>query len=130
MAGVKGSVLIIDDDVDIRETITLILEEEGYKVTNAANGQAALAALRDGPRPELILLDLMMPVIDGIEFRTLEEQEPGLAAIPVVVITASGNAKDRAKTLRVDGIIQKPISLDTLLEVVERCTTKKAEPSA
>jgi CheY-like chemotaxis protein len=116
------SVLIVDDDVDIRETITLVLEDEGYAVVSAANGEEALHYLRSGAvvLPELILLDLMMPVMDGLEFRTEQQKDPKLATIPVVVITASGNAKERALSMRANAMIQKPIALDTLLATVEK----------
>lgn len=84
-ATTRKIVLIVDDDADIRETISFALEDEGYEVASAANGADAL-----------------------------------LAAIPVLVITASGNAKEQAKVLTVEGIIKKPIALHTLLETVRR----------
>jgi CheY-like chemotaxis protein len=125
------SVLIVDDDDDIRETITVVLEDEGYSVASAANGEEALQYLRADATelPQLILLDLMMPVMDGIEFRAEQQKDPALATIPVVVITASGNAKERAKTMRVTAMIQKPIALDTLLATIEMCTSATKDPS-
>jgi CheY-like chemotaxis protein len=124
------SVLIVDDDIDIRETITLILEDEGYVVASAANGEEALHYLRAHAQalPHLILLDLMMPVMDGLEFRAEQQKDPKLATIPVVVITASGNAKERAKSMRANAMIQKPIALDTLLETIEKCIDGANEP--
>ncbi|MEO6419199.1 MAG: response regulator [Polyangiaceae bacterium] len=113
--------LIVDDDADIRETISLALEDEGYEVAAAANGADALRHLRTALRPpNLILLDLMMPVMDGIEFRTRQREDALFAGIPVLVITASGNAKEQVKLLAVDGIIKKPIALQTLLDTVRR----------
>jgi len=117
------SVLIVDDDVDIRETISLVLEDEGYAVASAANGEEALRYLRSHPSPSLILLDLMMPIMDGVEFRAEQQRDASLSSIPVIVITASGNARDRARSMQVEGMIQKPIALDALLETIERCTT-------
>ncbi len=114
-------VLIVDDDADIRETIGLALEDEGYEVASAANGADALRHLRAAARPpNRILLDLMMPVMDGVEFRTKQREDALLASIPVLVITASGNAKEQAKVLAVEGIIKKPIALETLLDTVRR----------
>jgi len=116
------SILIVDDDVDIRETISLILEDEGYAVASAANGEEALRYLRSHPSPSLILLDLMMPGMDGVEFRAEQQRDAQLSGIPVIVVTASGNARERARAMQVDGMIQKPIALDALLETIERCT--------
>jgi CheY-like chemotaxis protein len=113
-------VLVVDDDVDIRETLTLVLEDEGYAVASASNGEEALAWLRANVRPNVILLDLMMPVMDGQEFRAEQRNDPELAQIPVIVITASGNAKDRVRSMGVAGMIQKPLALDTLLTTVAR----------
>ncbi len=129
---VAKCVLIVDDDDDIRETITIVLEDEGYSVASAANGEEALAYLRAGTTslPQLILLDLMMPVMDGIEFRAEQQKDPRLAAIPVVVITASGNATARAKTMRANAMIQKPIALDTLLATIEMCASATNDPPA
>ena len=126
------SVLIVDDDIDIRETITVVLEDEGYLVVSAANGEEALKYLRAGVTalPQLILLDLMMPVMDGFEFRAEQQKDPALATIPVVVITASGSAKERAKSMRVDAMIQKPIALDTLLATIEMFTKDPPPRSA
>src|SRR3569832_407091 len=95
------SILIVDDDVDIRVTISLILEDEGYAVASAANGEEALRYLRSHPSPSLILLDLMMPGMDGVEFRAEQQRDAQLSGIPVVVVTASGNARERARAMQV-----------------------------
>lgn len=113
--------LIVDDDADIRETISLALEDEGYDVVSAVNGADALRHLRESKQaPHLILLDLMMPVMDGVEFRTKQREDTHLSGIPVIVITASGNAKEKTQALEVQEIIKKPIALHTLLETVRR----------
>ena len=88
-------ILLVDDDGDVRETIREALEEEGHRVTSAANGQEALSLLRDGKvRPDLILLDIMMPEMDGWAFRAEQRKHPELASIPVVVFTAYGSPRD------------------------------------
>ncbi|WXB20232.1 response regulator [Pendulispora albinea] len=126
-SGAQRSILVVDDDADIRETLSMILEDEGYTVACASNGREALTYLRelcargDNPPPNLILLDLMMPVMDGAEFCLHQRQDPRLAEIPVVIVTASGQAKEHASALHAKAFIYKPLALDTLLEKVEQC---------
>ncbi len=109
------SVLVVEDDHDIRETIQAALEMEGYAVTAAANGQQALDALPKMARPCLILLDLMMPVMNGWQFVEEMHKDITLATIPVVVVTAYA---ERADGIKVRTVIKKPINLDLLLHVV------------
>jgi CheY-like chemotaxis protein len=118
-------VLIIEDDLDIRDALGQILEEEGYSVATAANGREALQRLRSGPPPRLILLDLMMPVMNGWQFRAEQKQDPALAEIPVVVISADTNIRDKASQLGVNEYFRKPIEISGLLQTLERyCTTQ------
>jgi CheY-like chemotaxis protein len=112
----RRQILVVDDDPDIRDTLQLILSEEGYPVCTATNGNDALHWLRSAT-PRLILLDLMMPDMDGRQLLRVFEAHPSLAAIPVVVITASTVV---ATPPGAAGILQKPILLDQLLETVER----------
>jgi CheY-like chemotaxis protein len=110
-------VLLVEDDVDVREAVTDTLEDAGYRVIAARHGQEALEVLRNGgPRPCLILLDLMMPVMDGWQFRDLQSKDPELADIPVVALSAHGglHALGAADHLR------KPVQLRALMDVVER----------
>jgi CheY-like chemotaxis protein len=116
-------VLIVEDDPDIRETIAQILEEEGYEVRGASNGKQALDLLREGARPQLILLDLMMPIMDGWLFRTEQRQDPAIADIPVVVISADGNLRQQAAKIQANGYLRKPVGIETLLDTVERYVT-------
>ena len=116
-------ILVVDDDPDICETLRLILEDHGYLATTAANGEQALRYLRSGaPLPKLILLDLMMPLMNGWEFRGAQKKDPALAPIPVVVITASGAARERVGLLGVRDFLLKPIVLERLLETLASAT--------
>lgn len=115
------SILLVDDDADIRESIGEALEEEGYRVVAAENGKHALRLLRDdGLRPDLILLDIMMPEMDGWGFRSEQQKDPALAAIPVIVFTAYGTARDIARQLDAAGFLKKPLRLGELLAAIER----------
>lgn len=113
-------VMIVEDDTDIREALTQILEDEGYRVASAGNGLDAIGLLRGRERPCLILLDLMMPVMNGWQFRTEQQRDTALADIPVVIISADGAARRETVASGVQGFLQKPIELDELLEVVSR----------
>jgi CheY-like chemotaxis protein len=112
-------VLLIDDDTDIREAISQILEYEGYTVLAACNGREGFEIL-NSKRPSLILLDLMMPIMNGWEFKTQLNLKPELSNIPVVILSADGNINDRMDTTGVSGYLKKPIQLDTLLETVKK----------
>lgn len=111
-------VLIVDDDPDVRETLGEVLRDEGYATLAASHGAEALDQLRAGARPDVILLDLMMPVMDGWEFRARQRDEPAWAHIPVVVITASGHAAAQTAVLAPAAVLRKPISLEGLLAAV------------
>jgi len=115
-----GPVLVVDDDPDIRETISFLLESVGHEVVTAANGEEALLCLREGLAPCMILLDLMMPIMSGWQFRDEQRRDPALSAIPVVILTGAGNAAEHAATLGVTGYLEKPVPLDTLLSTVRR----------
>jgi CheY-like chemotaxis protein len=117
----SAHILLVEDDDDIRDLLSQVLAEEGYTVVGAANGLEALTYLRsDGQRPDLILLDLMMPVMDGWQFRAAQREDPQLAAIPVVLLTAVTEARSTAPTLRGLACVEKPVHLPRLLEVLER----------
>ncbi len=111
-------VLIVDDDDDIRSVIADILKGEGYSVSGAANGLEALASVR-ATKPDLILLDLMMPVMNGWQFREEQEKDPALAAIPVVVLSAQGPRQ--SARIKAEAYIPKPFEFETLVSTVERC---------
>ena len=111
-------ILVVDDCEATREILALILEAEGYAVTGAGNGLEALSYLQDGCRPCAILLDLMMPVMSGWEFLEQRTQDPKLAAIPVVVLSAVGDLAPDVNALGVAGCVTKPVQEDTLIDQV------------
>jgi CheY-like chemotaxis protein len=114
-----GRVLVVEDDEDIRESLAQVLRDEGYAVAAAANGREALAQLRsDEPRPDIILLDLMMPVMDGWQFRVAQQEDPQLAAIPVVILTALSDAKKATATWHGVPCLQKPVHLPQLFRAL------------
>jgi CheY-like chemotaxis protein len=121
LTGPGKSILVVEDDAATRDAVALVLEDEGYAVTGVANGQEALLHLRRTPPPNLILLDLMMPVMNGWEFRKQQTRDPALQAIPVVVISADRAVPQKAAALGAKDYLMKPIDLDKLLEAVQRC---------
>jgi CheY-like chemotaxis protein len=114
---VTHRVLIVEDDHDTREMLGHFLELEGYEVEKAANGREALDALRAADDASVILLDLVMPVMDGWQFRAGQRQDESLARIPVVVLTAAG-ARDRMPPIDADAWLAKPVDLDVLLDTL------------
>jgi CheY-like chemotaxis protein len=108
-------VLVVDDDDDIRENLVELLAGEGYEVTAAGDGRAALAEAGRS-RPDVILLDLMMPVMSGWQFREAQLGDPALAGVPVVVLSAM------AADLEVEASLPKPFLVDDLLRLLERLT--------
>jgi CheY-like chemotaxis protein len=118
--GHERSILIVEDDLDVREALTQVLEFEGYSVVGATNGREALDRLRAGALPSLILLDLMMPVMDGLQFRAAQMRDPSLAHIPVVVISADGKVDQKVASLGVAGYMKKPLDVDSLLALIAR----------
>lgn len=117
-------ILVVEDESEIREEVAEILEDEGYQVQTAAHGAEALERLRGSARPRLILLDLMMPVMDGPEFRAAQLADPLLAEIPVVIATGAGNVHQRANDLKAAGYLAKPFGTRELLKMVSRFCTE------
>jgi CheY-like chemotaxis protein len=115
MSEAQRRILLIDDDPDLRTSLAEALEEVGFQVTSAANGQLAMTAL-SSETPELILLDLLMPVMNGWQFCRAIKQEPRTATIPVIAMSAAVS-KDPGSPyyLDVDDFVPKPLELDDLL---------------
>jgi signal transduction histidine kinase len=117
--------LLVEDDVGIRTTLGELLTEEGLVVTTAANGRQALHELRTAAPPDVIVLDLMMPVMDGWEFRVEQRGDPALAEIPLVAMSADLSAKARA--IAADGYVRKPIDFPGLLRLLRRVVEQAAQ---
>jgi CheY-like chemotaxis protein len=111
-------VLVVEDDEGIRETLKVMLEFEGYAVTVTSNGKEALETLQHIPKPGLILLDLMMPIMNGWEFFDSVQKSSDLKSIPVVVLTAFAD-KGQQSLKSAQGILKKPIEIDDLLKTVQ-----------
>ena len=118
----NSTVLIVEDDLDTREMLEQFLEIEGFHVETAENGQRALERLGAGVGACVILLDLMMPVMDGWQFREEQARRAELADIPVIVVSAAG--RDRIQRIQADAYLSKPIDLDELLG----CVTQFCRP--
>jgi CheY-like chemotaxis protein len=114
-------IFVVEDDKDIRHNMKLLLESEGYAVEVAENGQVALDMLNAGSfTPSLIVLDLMMPVMDGFQFREVQEKLPHISQIPVVIMTADGHVEE--KKMRVGAVagLRKPANVDEILSMVKK----------
>ena len=117
---IPRTILLVDDDHDVAEALSTVLADEGYDVATASNGREALVYLKSHTAPRLILLDVMMPVMDGYEFRIEQQRDPAIADIPVVVLTA-GSMGERVAEMGVTAHMRKPVDLDRLLsEVAQR----------
>jgi CheY-like chemotaxis protein len=112
------TVLVVDDDPGVGEALATLLSDEGYQVVTAHDGRAALSYLADHEAPCVILLDIMMPVMDGYAFRTEQCRHSALAAIPVVVLSA-GAKNERVMEMCPTGFLSKPIDVDALLTLLE-----------
>ena len=119
-------ILIVEDDRDIREFLGELLQAEGYSVVLAANGNQARERLESPPLPSLILLDLMMPELDGWalskELKCVEE----LARIPVILVSGLSDVRHEADSLNAIGYLRKPFDMDNLLELIEKAGLSKA----
>ena len=112
-------VLLIEDDASSSEAMRDLLEMAGHRVDCAGNGREALDRLREDAAYCIILLDVMMPVMNGYEFRDAQLKDPRIASIPVIVLTADGRAREKARRLRSNQFFQKPFSPPELLRAIE-----------
>jgi CheY-like chemotaxis protein len=112
-------VLLVEDNTDIREVFAAFLEESGFAVVHAADGDTALSLLSAGVAPDLILLDLIMPNMNGWCFLQRRQQAAGLSSIPLVVISGAPQSGADPGLPRIDGYLKKPIRLEELLSTVQ-----------
>ena len=125
------TILVVEDDPDVRRALSELLASEGYKVSAAADGGEALKTLRAGLRPAVILLDLMMPNCDGWDFRRAQLEDPTFASVPVVLVTAAGFSPDSMRSqLGPIELCPKPIQPTELLQTLARLAqVKGTEPA-
>ncbi|MET0591988.1 MAG: response regulator [Polyangiaceae bacterium] len=116
----EGQILLVEDDPELRESMVDILQDEGYRVAAANDGIQALAALAAGPKPNIILLDMMMPKMNGAQFRAEQLKNPQWMSIPVVILTAHVMSDYERESLHADAFITKPFEIPTLLDVIVR----------
>ena len=124
-AAQRKRILLVEDDVDIAEALGELLRELGHEVQPAANGALGLAAL-SLRRFDLVLLDLMMPVMDGYEFRARQLADPTLAAVPVIIVSADTKARRRLHDLRPAALFGKPVPIDALISTIDSITPPAA----
>ena len=113
------SILLIEDDAGIRESVADCLDSEGYAVISTSNGVEGLEWLRGGGRADLIVVDLVMPVMNGSQFLSVIRDDPALQRIPVVLMTAAMPTAG-APLPKANGYLPKPFELEDLLEAVKR----------
>ena len=118
------SVLVVEDDEDAREAMVALLQMKGYDAAGAGNGREALDYLDQAPPPDLIILDLWMPVMDGWQFRSAQIRNPRLAHIPVIVVTALSDRAD----VDANEVIIKPVDVDHLLTKVDQYCRREPTP--
>jgi CheY-like chemotaxis protein len=118
-------VLVVEDDNAIRLSLTELLSNEGYDVSSVSNGQEALDLLAKGELlPSIILLDLMMPLMDGFSFRKKQIADPRIKDMPVIIMSADGNVQEKLKEVGGKAYIRKPIDIDVLLKTIESFALK------
>jgi len=114
----KPLVLVVEDHEFARDAVAALLSSMGYDVIEAENGRDALAAMAKGPHPDVILLDLMMPVMDGWEFMSILKTHPEWSDIPVIIVTAIYDAKRTQDETGARAVLTKPFDIDQLTELV------------
>lgn len=112
-------ILIVEDDIFIRDSLADLLQDEGFTVTTVENGALALESLSNLPLPDLIFLDLMMPIMDGFQFRDEMLKKQNFKDVKVVVMSADGNINEKKTRTMANAYLKKPLDIDILLETVE-----------
>jgi two-component system chemotaxis response regulator CheY len=126
----RCTVLVVDDDPEIRELLRVALTGEGYDVAGVPNGREALHYLRSHAETCMIVLDLVLPVMDGAQFRRAQLQDRSLAWIPVIVVSAVVDAHRRARELGARHVLRKPLDLDDVRDTLRRVGCCQARPRA
>jgi CheY-like chemotaxis protein len=121
------TILVVDDEFDLASTVRAILEGEGYRVETCSNGREALERLRGGPRPDLVLTDVMMPLVSGFEVLQSMRQTPGLEAVPVAVMSSVAPGV-RREDYGWQAFLRKPFRLEALMKTVRQLIGAPSEP--
>jgi CheY-like chemotaxis protein len=135
-SGLSGPILVVEDDLDIREALQAFLEMQGYEVVVACHGREALKHLQRQPRPALILLDMALPIMDGHRVLSARKEAEQLQEVPVVILSAgmaAMNARDRAlyaANYNVSAFLKKPVEPQQLVDIIERLALRPAGSSA
>jgi CheY-like chemotaxis protein len=124
----RCSVLVVDDDPDVRELLRVALRSEGYHVAGVGNGREALNHLRSHADTCMILLDLMLPIMDGTDFRSTQLQDRSLAWIPVILMSGASDSDRRARELGVRALVRKPLDLDEVKRALRSIGCWHARP--
>jgi CheY-like chemotaxis protein len=124
----RCSILVVEDDFETREVLRVALTADGYAVETAANGRDALDHLRSHAQTCIVMLDLMLPVMDGVQFRAAQLHDRSLAWIPVVVMSGTVEANARARELRVRAVLHKPLDLDEARRILRSIGCCQARP--
>jgi CheY-like chemotaxis protein len=119
-------ILVVEDDEDIRDVLVILLRAEGFTTTAAKDGIEALEQLGRGPPPSVILLDLMMPRLDGEGFVHAIRADPALARIPIVIMSGHGAVRQKATELAAASFLVKPIDVGAMLAVIRKLTAARA----
>jgi CheY-like chemotaxis protein len=126
----RCSVLVVEDDPELRELLRVALTGDGYVVSTAANGREALRHLRSTASTCIIVLDLALPVMDGRQFRAAQLRDRSLAWIPVVLVSGDGEAAQHARQLGARSLVRKPVDVDLLRRALRRVGCRLARPRA
>lgn len=113
-----NTALVVDDDSETRSLVKLILETEGYAVVEAAHGEEALGLIATNPVPDVIVTDLAMPILNGVALIERLESEPRTATIPIVIVSASDEARVLQTSGRVDAVVRKPFDATALADCI------------
>ena len=120
-------ILIVEDDRDILDVLKDLLESEGYRVSTSENGKEAISFLNSAtPLPDLILVDLMMPIMNGFQFREAQQNDERLKSIPVILMSADGHVESKKEKIGMQLFMKKPLDLEQVLSTIATQSKRSA----